>query len=174
MAFVAPALATVGSSTAMTVASTALSAMSAMAQLSAGEKAKEAYEQRARNEQLRGRVEAVNAKKKGVEVLKRTNASLASIIAGAGRQGLTLRSGTVRDREVFLVRRPASEDFSDTAFNASMALMTADMRASDLRGAGEQARLQGQIGAFSTLAGAFGNAMSVGSPGLSQAGNVPY
>jgi len=174
MAFVAPALATIGSSTAMTVASTALSAMSAMAQLSAGEKAKEAYDQRARNEQLRGRVEAVNAKKKGVEVLKRTNASLASIIAGAGRQGLTLRSGTVRDREVFLVRRPASQDFSDTAFNASMALMTADMRASDLRGAGEQARLQGQIGAFSTLAGAFGNAMSIGSPGLSQAGNVPY
>ena len=172
MAFVAPALATVGSSTAMTVASTALSAMSAMAQLSAGEKAKEAYDQRARNEQLRGRVEAVNAKKKGVEVLKRTNASLASIIAGAGRQGLALTSGTVRDREVFLVRRPASEDFSDTAFNASMALMTADMRASDLRGAGEQARLQGQIGAFSTLAGAFTNAMSIGSPGLTQSGNL--
>ena len=174
MAFVAPALGAIGSSTAMTVASTALSAMSAMAQISAGEKAKEAYEQRARNEQLRGRVEAVNAKKKGVEVLKRTNASLASIIAGAGRQGLALTSGTVRDREVFLVRRPASEDFSDTAFTASMALMTADMRASDLRGAGEQARLQGQIGAFSTLAGAFTNAMSIGSPGLSQAGNVPY
>ena len=172
MAFVAPALATVGSSTAMTVASTALSAMSAMAQISAGEKAKEAYDQRARNEQLRGRVEAVNAKKKGVEVLKRTNASLASIIAGAGRQGLALTSGTVRDREVFLVRRPASEDFSDTAFNASMALMTADMRASDLRGAGEQARLQGQIGAFSTLAGAFTNAMSIGSPGLTQSGNL--
>ena len=112
MAFVAPALATVGSSTAMTVASTALSAMSAMAQISAGEKAKEAYDQRARNEQLRGRVEAVNAKKKGVEVLKRTNASLASIIAGAGRQGLTLRSGTVRDREVFLVRRPASVSYT--------------------------------------------------------------
>ena len=131
-----------------------------------------AYDQRARNEQLRGRVEAVNAKKKGVEVLKRTNASLASIIAGAGRQGLALTSGTVRDREVFLVRRPASEDFSDTAFNASMALMTADMRASDLRGAGEQARLQGQIGAFSTLAGAFTNAMSIGSPGLTQSGNL--
>ena len=158
----------------MEVVAIASTALSAMAQLTAGEKAKEAYDQRARNEELRGRVEAVNAKKKGVEVLKRTNASLASIIAGAGRQGLTLKSGTVRDREVFLVGRPASGDFSDTAFNASMALMTADMRASDLRGAGEQARMQGQIGAFSTLAGAFGNAFSVGSPGLTQAGNVPY
>lgn len=174
MAFMASALGAIGGSTAMTAVSVGLSAMSALGQLSAGEKAKEAYDQRARNEELRGRVEAVNAKKKGVEVLKRTNASLASIIAGAGRQGLRLQSGTIRDRNVFLVQRPASEDFSDTAFNASMALMTADMRASDLRGAGDQARLQGQIGAFSTLAGAFGNAFSVGSPGLSQAGNVPY
>lgn len=174
MAFVAPALGAIGGSTAMTAVSMGLSGLSAMAQLSAGEKAKEAYDQRASNEELRGRVEAVNAKKKGVEALKRTNASLASIIAGAGKQGLSLRSGTVADRGVFLVSRPASEDFSDTAFNASMAIMTANMRANDLRGAGEQARMQGQIGAFSTLAGAFGNAFSVGSPGLTQAGNVPY
>ena len=67
----------------MEVVAIASTALSAMAQLTAGEKAKEAYDQRARNEQLRGRVEAVNAKKKGVEVLKRTNPSLASIIAGA-------------------------------------------------------------------------------------------
>ena len=161
-------------STGFPVVAIASTALSAMAQLTAGEKAKEAYDQRARNEELRGRVEAVNAKKKGVEALKRTNASLASIIAGAGRQRIRLKSGTIRDRNVFLVQRPASQDFSDTAFNASMAIMTANMRADDLRGAGEQARLQGQIGAFSTLAGAFGNAFSVGSPGLTQAGNVPY
>ena len=148
-----------------------MSGMSALAQMSAGEKAKEAYDQRAKNEELRGRVEAVNAKKKGVEALKRTNASLASIIAGSGRQGLSLTSGTVLDRGIFLVSRPASEDFSDTAFNASMAVMTAGMRADDLRGAGEQARMQGQIGAFATLAGAFGNAYMTGSPGLTQSGN---
>lgn len=172
MGFIAPALGAIGGSTAMTAVSVGLSAMSAMAQLSAGEKAKEAYDQRARNEELRGRVEAVNAKKKGVEALKRTNASLASIIAGAGRQGLSLGFGTAIDRGVFLVSRPASEDFSDTAFNASMAVLTAGMRADDLRGAGEQARMQGQIGAMSTLAGAFTNAMTIGSPGLSQSGNL--
>ena len=151
----------------------ATSAMSAMAQMSAGEKAKESYEQRARNEELRGRVEAVNAKKKGVEALKRTNASLASILAGSSRQGLSLSSGTVLDRGVFLVQRPASQDFSDTAFNASMALANASMRAEDYRGAGEQARLQGQIGAFSTMATAFGNMASIGgNSGLSQSGNM--
>ena len=164
MAFVAPALGAVAGSSAMTAVSVGLSAVSAIAQLSAGEKAKQAYEQRARNEELNSRVEAVNAKKKGVEALKRTNASLASIIAGSGRQGLAF-SGTVLDRGVFLVQRPASEDFSDTAFNASMALMKGKMRADDLRAAGDQARLQGQIGAFSTLASAFGRASGI-SPAL--------
>ena len=140
----------------------AMSAMSAMAQMSAGEKAKEAYEERAKNEKLRSRVEAVNARKRGVEVLKRTNASLASVIAGSPKQGLALRSGTVRDRDVFLVQRPASDDFSTTAFNASMSLLTGQMRADDLSRAGDQARLQGQLGALSTMSMAFATAGSIG------------
>ena len=55
MAFVAPALGAIGGSSAMTAVSMGLSGLSAMAQLSAGEKAKQAYDQRARNEELRGR-----------------------------------------------------------------------------------------------------------------------
>ena len=140
----------------------ATSAMSAMAQMSAGEKAKEAYEERAKNEKLRSRVEAVNARKRGVQVLKETNRNLASIVAGSPKQGLALRSGTAQDRGVFLVQRPASEDFSTTAFNASMSLLTGQMRANDLSRAGDQARLQGQIGAFSTMSMAFANAGSIG------------
>ena len=140
----------------------AMSAMSAMAQMSAGERAKEAYEERAKNEKLRSRVEAVNARKRGVQVLKETNRNLASIVAGSPKQGLALRSGTVQDRGVFLVQRPASEDFSTTAFNASMSLLTGQMRADDLSRAGDQARLQGQIGAFSTMSMAFANASSIG------------
>ena len=142
----------------------AMSAMSAMAQMSAGEKAKQAYEERAKNERLRSRVEAVNARKQGVEVLKRTNASLASVIAGSPRQGLALRSGTVQDRSVFLVQAPASDDFNTTAFNAYMSIATGQMRANDLSRAGDQARLQGQIGAFSTMSMAFANASSIGNP----------
>lgn len=142
----------------------AASAMSAMAQVSAGEKAKEAYEERAKNERLRSRVEAVNARKQGVEVLKRTNASLASVLAGSPRQGLALRSGTVQDRSVFLVQAPASDDFNTTAFNAYMSIATGQMRANDLSRAGDQARLQGQIGAFSTMSMAFANASSMGNP----------
>ena len=142
----------------------AASAMSAMAQVSAGEKAKEAYEERAKNERLRSRVEAVNARKQGVEVLKRTNASLASVIAGSPRQGLALRSGTVQDRSVFLVQAPASDDFNTTAFNAYMSIATGQMRANDLSRAGDQARLQGQIGALSTMSMAFATAGSIGNP----------
>ena len=142
----------------------AASAMSAMAQVSAGEKAKEAYEERAKNERLRSRVEAVNARKQGVEVLKRTNASLASVLAGSPRQGLALRSGTVQDRSVFLVQAPASDDFNTTAFNAYMSIATGQMRANDLSRAGDQARLQGQIGALSTMSMAFATAGSIGNP----------
>ena len=155
----------------------ALSAVSAVGQMEAGNRAKEAYDIRARNEELRGRVEAVNAKKKGVEALKRTNASLASILAGSPKQGLGY-AGTVLDRGVFLVGRPASEDVSDTMFNASMAIANSQMRADDFRRAGDQARLQGQIGAIGTLAGGFGSYSSIGSPdgmtiskGLKQIGN---
>tara|TARA_B100002051_G_C16561684_1_gene547879 strand:- start:164 stop:646 length:483 start_codon:yes stop_codon:yes gene_type:complete len=140
----------------------AMSAMSAMAQMSAGERAKEAYEERAKNEKLRSRVEAVNARKRGVQVLKETNRNLASIVAGSPKQGLALRSGTVQDRGVFLVQRPASEDFSTTAFNASMSLLTGQMRADDLSRAGDQARLQGQLGALSTMSMAFATAGSIG------------
>ena len=148
----------------MEVLAIATSAMSAMAQMTAGEKAKEAYEIRAKNERLRSRVEAANARKQGVEVLKRTNASLASVLAGSPRHGLALRSGTVQDRSVFLVQAPASDDFNTTAFNAYMSIATGQMRANDLSRAGDQARLQGQIGAFSTVAMAFANASSMGNP----------
>ena len=142
----------------------AMSAMSAMAQMSAGERAKEAYEERAKNEKLRSRVEAVNARKRGVQVLKETNRNLASIVAGSPKQGLALRSGTVQDRSVFLVQAPASDDFSTTAFNATMAIATGQMRANDLSRAGDQALLQGQIGALSTVSMAFANASSIGNP----------
>ena len=158
----------------MEVVAIASTVFSAMAQLTAGEKAREAYEIRARNEELRGRIEAVNAKKKGVEALKRTNASLASIIAGSPKQGLGY-AGTVLDRGVFLAGRPASEDVSDTMFNASMAIANSQMRAEDFRLAGDQARLQGQIGAFSTLSqGAFTYQQinPSGRGGLSQTGNT--
>ena len=140
----------------------ATSAMSAMAQMTAGEKAKEAYEERAKNEKLRSRVEAVNARKRGVQVLKETNRNLASIVAGSPKQGLALRSGTEQDRSVFLVQAPASDDFSTTAFNATMAIATGQMRANDLSRAGDQALLQGQIGALSTVSMAFANAGSIG------------
>ena len=162
MAFMAPALGL--GSTAMTAVSMGLSAMSAMAQMSAGEKAKEAYEERAKNEKLRSRVEAVNARKRGVQVLKETNRNLASIVAGSPKQGLALRSGTVQDRSVFLVQAPASDDFNTTAFNAYMSIATGQMRANDLSRAGDQARLQGQIGALSTVSMAFANASSIGNP----------
>ena len=138
------------------------SGISAMAQIKAGSLAKRQYEDKARREKLQASIDALNARKRGVEALRRTNASLASIIAGTPRTGVSPGIGTVADRGIFLVMKPAAEDLRNVAFNANMALAGGVMRAEDARLAGQQAHLQGVIGALSTI----GNtAMSMGSIG---------
>ena len=138
------------------------SGISAMAQIKAGSLAKQQYEDKARREKLQASIDALNARKRGVEALRRTNASLASIIAGTPRTGVSPGIGTVADRGIFLVMKPAAEDLRNVAFNANMALAGGVMRAEDARLAGQQAQLQGVIGALSTI----GNtAMSMGSIG---------
>ena len=129
----------------------AATAVSAMAQVKAGSLAKQQYEDKARREKLQASIDALNAKKRGVEAIRRTNASLASIIAGTPRSGVRMGAGTVADRGIFMVMKPASEDLRNVAFNANMALAGGVMRAEDARLAGQYAQLQGYIGAASTI-----------------------
>ena len=145
-------------------------AVSAIAQVKAGSLAKRQYEDKARREKLQASIDALNARKRGVEALRRTNASLASIIAGTPRTGVSPGIGTVADRGIFLVMKPAAEDLRNVAFNANMALAGGVMRAEDARLAGQQAQLQGFIGALSTI----GNtAMSMGSIGKAPGSVAP-
>lgn len=140
----------------------AATTVSAMAQVKAGSLAKRQYEDKARREKLQASIDALNARKRGVEALRRTNASLASIIAGTPRTGVSPGIGTVADRGIFLVMKPAAEDLRNVAFNANMALAGGVMRAEDARLAGQQAQLQGFIGALSTIGS---TAMSMDSLG---------
>jgi hypothetical protein len=145
-------------------------AVSAIAQVKAGSLAKRQYEDKARREKLQASIDALNARKRGVEALRRTNASLASIIAGTPRTGVSPGIGTVADRGIFLVMKPAAEDLRNVAFNANMALAGGVMRAEDARLAGQQAQLQGFIGALSTI----GNtAMSMDSLGYGSKSVAP-
>ena len=146
------------------------SGISAMAQIKAGSLAKRQYEDKARREKLQASIDALNAKKRGVEAIRRTNASLASIIAGTPRSGVRMGAGTVADRGIFMVMKPAAEDLRNVAFNANMALAGGVMRAEDARAAGQQAQLQGFIGALSTI----GNtAMSMDSLGYGSKSVAP-
>ena len=63
------ATATAGAMSTMQTIGMVTSGISALAQISAGEQQKRMYEQRAKNERLQSRVEAINAKKKGVKAL---------------------------------------------------------------------------------------------------------
>ena len=146
------------------------SGISAMAQIKAGSLAKRQYEDKARREKLQASIDALNAKKRGVEAIRRTNASLASIIAGTPRTGVSPGVGTVADRGIFLVMKPAAEDLRNVAFNANMALAGGVMRAEDARLAGQQAQLQGFIGALSTIGS---TAMSMGSIGKAPGSVAP-
>ena len=146
------------------------SGISAMAQIKAGSLAKRQYEDKARREKLQASIDALNAKKRGVKAIRRTNASLASIIAGTPRTGVSPGVGTVADRGIFLVMKPAAEDLRNVAFNANMALAGGVMRAEDARLAGQQAQLQGFIGALSTIGS---TAMSMGSIGKAPGSVAP-
>ena len=146
------------------------SGISAMAQIKAGSLAKQQYEDKARREKLQASIDALNAKKRGVEALRRTNASLASIIAGASRTGVRMGAGTVADRGIFMVMKPAAEDLRNVAFNANMALAGGVMRAEDARAAGQYAQLQGFIGALSTIGS---TAMSMNSIGKAPGSVAP-
>ena len=146
------------------------SGISAMAQIKAGSLAKRQYEDKARREKLQASIDALNAKKRGVEAIRRTNASLASIIAGTPRTGVSPGVGTVADRGIFLVMKPAAEDLRNVAFNANMALYGGVMRGEDARLAGQQAQLQGFIGALSTIGS---TAMSMGSIGKAPGSVAP-
>ena len=66
--------------------------------------------------------------------------------------------------------KPAAEDLRNVAFNTNMALAGGVMRAEDARLAGQQAQLQGFIGALSTI----GNtAMSMDSLGYGSKSVAP-
>lgn len=155
------ATATAGAMSTMQTIGMVTSGISALAQISAGEQQKRMYEQRAKNERLQSRVEAINAKKKGVKALENVNASLASILAGSFRGGIAPDMGTINDRSVFLVQRPGANDYFDTQWNATMAINTGEMRAKDFEMAGKQAQTQGYIMALSSFGNAMMNSQSI-------------
>ena len=145
------------------VASLVLAGVSAYAQIKQGEATKKAMYNQAEHKKLEGRVEAVKAKEQGIQVLKATNRALASVGAIAYAGGLEPTLGTPQDIGTFGILNPGLNDFITSKDNEFLAISTANAQAEDLRFAGRQAKKQGYIGAFTTMASAGMNYASLGS-----------
>ena len=140
-----------------------MAVLSAYKQVQYGDAQKEAYESQAKYKQLEGRVEAVRSKEQGNAVLKAVNRRLANINASIGRRGVGLGGST----QTFItqqVMRPGILDFNTAQSNAKFAQMMANTEAENLKFAGKQAKLQGQIGAVTTLGQGVMNYQKLGGP----------
>ena len=159
-----------------------MSALQYRSTVAAGKAEQEFYNAQARNRRLQGRVEAVEAKEKGNEILRRTKAALASNLAGGYASSVIPTVGSVQTVSRQQVLRPASLDFGITEMDALLAVEQANREAGYLEYRGQmaaaQARTQalgglvmagvqaGLSGVFSGLGGSGG----IAKPGV--AGNV--
>jgi len=156
------------------------------ATLAGGKATQQFYDAQARNERLKGRVEAVEAKEKGNDILRRAKAALAANIAGGYASAVIPTKGSARVYGQQQILRPAALDFGITQEESILAIEQANRQASYLEYRGQMARSQAKSQAIggllmgvtqAGLSGAFDfglpkltSSSSLASPGI--AGNV--
>ena len=153
---------------------------------------RQAYEAQARNRRLEGRIEAVSAKEKANEILRRAKVALASNIAGGYASAVNPFVGSVDTVSKQQILRPAALDVNVQEEEALLAVEKADREARYLEYRGQMAQAQARSQALSGLgmaalqvglSGAF-SGLNMGAPtgysasafqGISAAGttNVP-
>ena len=138
---------------------TALRVASAGMQIMKGMQAKQRYNTQARYRQLEGRVEAVQEKEKGNEILRRIKVGLANNIALSGATGFDIADLTVQGRMNFGVMRPGSIEFSTSQDNQDIIGLQTNRDVDDLRAAGNSALMGGIAGAI----GSFANSPQIGT-----------
>ena len=129
-----------------------MSALQYRSTVAAGKAEKEFYNAQARNRRLQGRVEAVEAKEKGNEILRRTKAALASNIAGGYASSVIPTIGSVQTVSRQQVLRPASLDFGITEMDALLAVEQANREAGYLEYRGQMAKAQARTQALAGIA----------------------
>ena len=120
--------------------------------VAAGKAEQEFYNAQARNRRLQGRVEAVEAKEKGNEILRRTKAALASNLAGGYASSVIPTVGSVQTVSRQQVLRPASLDFGITEMDALLAVEQANREAGYLEYRGQMAKAQARTQALAGIA----------------------
>jgi len=121
------------------------------ATLAGGKATQQFYDAQARNERLKGRVEAVEAKEKGNEILRRAKAALAANIAGGYASAVIPTKGSARVYGQQQILRPAALDFGIMQEEAILAIEQANRQASYLEYRGQMARSQAKSQAIGGL-----------------------
>ena len=119
--------------------------------LAGGKATQQFYDAQARNERLKGRVEAVEAKEKGNEILRRAKAALAANIAGGYASAVIPTKGSARVYGQQQILRPAALDFGITQEESILAIEQANRQASYLEYRGQMARSQAKSQAIGGL-----------------------
>lgn len=143
------------------------------------------YDALARDKRLEGRVKAVEAKEKAVEVLRKTKIALASNIAGGYASGVNPYFGSINTVNKQQVLRPAALDVGILEMQEILDIEKANREARNLEMQGDIAKRQGYASALGNLAmaglqlgmsgalqspGFIGGQGAIASPGI--AGNV--
>lgn len=124
--------------------------ISAKAQYDTGKIQQRMYNIKARQARIRADQEANIERQKGIAVLEKIGATLATINARAGAGAIDPYSGTPQGLRVFATAE-GMQDFTVTRENAAMIENIGILQEIDNRQAGSMAAYQGRIGALTTL-----------------------
>lgn len=119
------------------------------------------YNEKASQEKLRGRSEAIAYKQQGVSALARLNETLATIINNAAFGGVDPRSGSAKTMQSAAMGEGIRE-FNLSEGNAILALGQATHQAAIYKGAGQTARTTSYLGAAETALDYGFRAQSIG------------
>jgi hypothetical protein len=138
---------------------------SGMAQMSAARAQQEQYEIQARNAKIKGRQDAVNYKREGVERLRELNRAMAATVARAGAGGIQMVSGETKRMINLTSAAYGLGEVRTLDRNAEMAILGSNAAASDALRAGDTAYTTGMLSAVGNTATSVGQTMSVGGSG---------
>lgn len=135
----------------------------AYGQYKSGQIQQKMYNQKARQALLRSDQEALNEKRKGVQVLEKIAATQAAINARAGAGAIDPYSGTPQGLRVFAAAE-GMQDFQITRDNASLIEQVGILQSIDNKQAGSMAAYQGRLAALTQIGQAAFAYSQIGKP----------
>jgi hypothetical protein len=115
----------------------------------------------ARQAVVKGKQDELKYKQQGLEVLKKTNATMASVTARAAAGGMDAYSGSPQALRQY-ARATGTEEYYLTEENAILQDAVAKINETQFMMAAKNAKWQGMVGAVTTLAMGTAQAMQMG------------